>query len=225
MPIVTAVDDIIELKLVGNYGLVQEHNNIFHYKVTNVGTGTGAPATLEEWAAGFMSEVLPDITGLLSDVMTFTNIEARLLDPVTGALINGVPVAIDPSLGVPANTGDALPPANCWTFRYNRPDASFRHGYKRFSGILEASQNQGIAVGGIVTGLANTALQLETPLEAWTLDAGLPDVQVTGAAAVPVVLQRVKNGDILNPINVAEIADIVYTHIGTQNSRKFGVGS
>lgn len=225
MPVVTEVGDVLELKVVGNYGLVQEINNIFHYQVTSVGSGDGAPATLEEWAAGFIELVLPVILGTIGNIVTYTNIESRLLDSDTGALVNGVPVGIDPSLGVSSNTGDTLPPTNCWTFRYNRPDATFRHGYKRFAGVLEASQDDGIAVGGILTGLSDLGLQLEQPLSAYTLEAGIPDTVVTGAAAIPVVLQRRKNGDVLNPIAIAPVSDVVYAHIGTQNSRKFGVGS
>lgn len=225
MPVVTAVDDLIELVVKGNYDLVAEINNVFHYQVTNVGTGTGAPATLEEWAAGFVENVLPFMIGLLTASVTYTSIEARLLDNVTGALVNGVPVPIPSGLGNSGSEVDTLPPSDCYTFRFVRPDSTFRHGYKRLSGIAEASQVDGVATGAILTGLNDAANVFSNDLEAWTLTDGAPDTQVTDAAAHPVVVQRQKNGDILNPINIAVITNVIYTKIGTQNSRKFGVGS
>ena len=54
MPISIAPADLIQLKLVGNYAGAVQTNNLFQYVVDSIGSGAGAPATLNEFAAGFI---------------------------------------------------------------------------------------------------------------------------------------------------------------------------
>lgn len=224
MPISVAVDDIIELKLVGNYNGSVQVNNVFHYKIASLGTGTGAPATLDAFGAGFVLGILPDILAITADVVTYTSIDVRLLDADTGALVNGETVLILPPFGDGAGSADALPPHDCTTFKYVRPNSSFRHGFKRFAGVSEDGVQDGLPTGGAISFLNALALTLQGAMPAYPLPVDEDDDPITGAAANPVVLKRVFNGDPLNPIEVAEIVNVVFSRIGTQNSRKFGVG-
>lgn len=222
LPIATG--KILELILQGNYDNTMLVENVFHYHVTNLGTGGDSPATCENFVAGFIHDVLPYIRNVSTAVVSYTQVIANILDYDTGLLVNGVPVGIDSTLQAGIISGDTLPPYVCWTFKYVRSDATYRHGFKRFAGVAESQQQKGLAGSGVISDLNTLATKLQNGLTAYTLVAGIPTTLITAAAAHPVGLQRQKSGDLLNPINVKDFTTVVYDKIGTQNSRKYGVG-
>jgi len=224
MAVPIEVGQILQLKLVGNYNNQVQLNNIFQYEVSSLGTGITSPAFCNNFGAGFVENVLPLITAVTSELVTYTSLECQALDPDTGALINGETFIISLAFGAGQVASEALPPFVNWTFKLLRASSSFRHGFKRFSGVPEGSQNGGQPTSGVLTNLDALATQLADELQAWTILAGDPDAQITAAAAVPKVLKRFFNGDPLNPIEIGGVAGVVFDKIGSQNSRKFGVG-
>lgn len=220
MPIAVATNDLLEFVHKGSFQGISQVINVYHYKVTGAGG-----ATLQEFGAGLAQKWAAVLSLFINENVKMTEVEVRKLD-TDGLLITGesfLPVG-DYNKG--AQTGDALPPNVCWTFKYLRPDATFRHGFKRYAGVDEDAQTDGFPDSSIVAALANGASALEATLHAYTLDVdGNPDTVISAATAVPVVLQRIVNGDPISPINVALITDVVFDRIGTQNSRKYGVGS
>jgi hypothetical protein len=224
MSLPIATGQILELIVQGNYDTTMLVENVFHYHVTALGTGGDSPASCENFAAGFVHDVLPYIRNVTSSLVSYTQIVANILDYTTGLLINGVPVGIDSTLQPGIIGDDAMPPYVCWTFKYVRADATFRHGFKRFAGVPELEQTKGQATSGVLSGLNTLAGKLQAQLTAYTLVGGVPTTLIPSAAAHPVGLQRQKSGDLLNPINVQDFTTVVYDKIGTQNSRKYGVG-
>jgi len=220
MPISVATDDVLELTMKGAFGGISQVINVYHYKVTAAGS-----ATLQEFGAG-LAQMWAAVIGLITNEhVKFNEVEVTKLDtdglPVTGESFIAVG---DYLLG--QQLGESLPPFVCWTFKYLRPNATFRHGFKRFAGVDEDAQLDGFPASSIATPLANVAAALEGTLHAYTIDTdGNPDTSISGATAVPVILQKIINGDPISPINVGLVSDVVFDRIGTQNSRKYGVGS
>jgi hypothetical protein len=223
MPVPTAVGDIVELVLKSNWDNQVEFNNVFHYRITNAGTGDGSPATLDEWAAGFYQNVLTALNDLVHENQHFTSIVANLRDADSFALISGEILFITPAINGVAS-GDAMPPFVCWTYKYLRETTAFRHGFKRFGALAEGQQLNGLPASSMITPLTNFAITLSAPLEAWTLSGGVPDAQVTAAAAEVVVPARIRSDTLLDPVLYSVVPQVVFDRVGSQNSRKFGVG-
>jgi len=220
MPIPVPASSIIELKVVGEYNGAQETNNVFHYRENGTAQGT-----LDQYGIGLMNAIETNIYPILTNQARFIRIDCALVG-TDGSNINGESVFFPSANDLGVAPGEGLPPYATWTFKYVRPSFSFRHGYKRFSGISETDQNSGFPASGVLTRLNTAAASLSAFIAAMTQDVdGNPDTVVTDTLAIPVVLQRIVNGDPINPINVANVSDVVFTKIGSQNSRKYGVGS
>lgn len=221
MPLSVADGDILEFVTHAFYNGVVECDNVFHYHVSAAGG-----ATLNQFGAGLRHYVIAEVQNVVTTIMEWFDVDCRILD-TDGVLVNGEFYVLPAGTGLGQISAEALPPENCITFKYIRPSSSFRHGYKRFAGISEGSQANGVPVSGFLTGLATLATALETPIHAWTIDptTGAPAAVISGATAHPVVLQRIINGDPISPVNVADITDVVFDKLGTQNTRKFGRGS
>jgi len=223
MPVPTAVGDIVELILVSNWDNQVQMNNVFHYRVTSTGTGAGSPATLDEWAAGFLQNQVEAINDICHELQHFTSIVANLRDADTFSLVSGENLFIIPAInGV--GSGEAMPPFVCFTFKFLRETTAFRHGFKRFGAVGEGAVSNGVPATAIVSFLTGVADSLSAPLEAWTLSGGSPDTQVTAAAAEVVVPARIRSDTPLNPVLYSVVPQVVFDRVGSQNSRKFGVG-
>lgn len=221
MPLSVSANELLEFKLQGFFNGAQELNNIFHYQVTTVGG-----ATLLDFATGLWRELSSSLLDLTNNAVEYVQIVASKLD-TDGNLVNGESYIIHAGDGVGVTASDALPPFVTWTFKYIRPDSSFRHGFKRFAGVSENSQAEGIIDSGALSVLIPP---IETSLAAtiagYSRDVdNRPDTVVGSSAMQPVVVQRIVNGDPISPVNLAVIADVVFDKIGTQNSRKYGRGS
>jgi hypothetical protein len=222
--ILVEVGDLIELKLVGNYKEVMEVNNIFQFQVESIGTGSGSPAALDEFAMGFLVENMTNIVGFTSVAVKYTSIEAKLYDPVHGVFVNGQSIPILGGDGDGLVSGEVLPPYVTYTFKYVREDASKRHGFKRFCGVPESVNEDGHPTSAALGNLASAAEVFASDLPAYTVVDGAPGTQISTAAALPVIVSRIFNGDFLDPIIIASPSTVIFDKFGTQNSRKFGVG-
>jgi|APMI01.1.fsa_nt_gi hypothetical protein len=114
-------------------------------------------------------------------------------------------------------TGDCLPPFAAWSFQYTRPNANFRHGWKRFAGVPESLQLDGRATDAAVALLATLATALKTPIQ-MGIAAGVNMM-------TPALVQRVKGGQPIDPDIWYTPSTVVYKKIGHQTTRDYGRGS
>jgi hypothetical protein len=109
-------------------------------------------------------------------------------------------------------TGDALPPFVSWDFTILRGAFHERNGYKRFAGVAESQQLNGVATTAALSLLGTAALALASTL---TVDTVIYD---------PVIQRRVVNGVPLLDPSYWTTGGAAYSKLGTQNSRKPGHG-
>ncbi len=187
--------------------LEQKCLNVFGYRF--VASGTGVTNT----AAGVLAVIAPAIIAAVkviqSDQVFY---QLAQLTQLTGG-DDYSELGLDDEAG--AVTGEPLPPANAWTFRYLRASSNARNGYKRFAGISENHQNAGHANPAITTTLEGIASFLFERIE-----TGIADDNYF----VPVVIRRQRDGVPLDPIEFDYPGDVQFAGIGTQNTRKFGRG-
>lgn len=111
-----------------------------------------------------------------------------------------------------ATTTEALPPYATVTIKLVRSTLVTRNGYKRYAGIVEGSQTNGLLTSSGQTAWQTIATNLATP-QAYTFSGDAFEMN-------PVIVKTLPNGDrdfsILNPIGSA----VALTRLGTQNTRK-----
>jgi len=202
-----ATGDIIELRDVQIFNGAVEMLNVYHYFVADgASDGNDALHCAEMWT----ETVLPLVKGLQSNLLVHTSVEAvNLLNPADFTSLVYVPaVAGD-------QTGEALPPYNTFTFQFVRATRAVRHGWKRIGGIPEIGNTNGVASAGFLTTLADIADAMASTLE----DGD------NSALYTPRIVRKTYVDGLLTDVQSFNINGVVYRHIGTQNSRKFGVGS
>jgi len=188
-----------EIKLFG-LCITVETVNVFHY------CGVGLiDCAVNDLLTAFETEVAANLTSIASVDMSYTNITAEEI--FGGVQFGSLPIANN---GVVA--GDCLPPFNSWDFTYLRGGARERNGYKRMAGVPESYQAQGIASGGAGAALTAAASHL-----AADLNAGL-------ILFTPCVLRKHINHVVQTTPKFYNVSSVIYSKIGSQNSRKYGHG-
>ena len=182
-------------------GLVvsEQSLNVFYY---------GSPTLtdpLDELANAFITHFSPLWQGITSSGALWQTCDVQMLKG-SGAFTS-VPVGV--SGGV---SGDCLPPYAAWDFTLVRGGLGERNGYKRFAGVSETSQVNGVATGAILSGLAAMAAGLNVAIDTTTDEWS------------PVIRRTRVNKVIQNPPVYYSFIGATYSRIGTQNSRKFGHG-
>jgi len=177
--------------------------NVFHYKAF-----TSGDVDLDALLTTFEEDVLTPVASHLNLQASFTQLEIK---QVVGGFAYAVHLFTNPIVG--GESGDCLPPSVCYTYRYQRTQLGRRHGYKRFAGVGEAQQTDGVATVGILPSLQDDAEVLAADLE-----------PISGISLRPVILHSQLNGQPVTPPVPQDIQTVVYSHIGTQNTRKFGRG-
>jgi len=179
--------------------LAQETVNRFFY------AGDAVPDTLDDVVADFATNVLTPISGCMNTNASFLNI--------VGQGVRGF--AAFTSLGVSiqgTNGGDCLPPYAAWDFTLVRDGARERNGYKRIAGIGEGNQANGVASSGIVAALNTAAEAMFLSISDGTSEYN------------PVIRRTRVNRANVNPPQYWGVSNVIYSKIGTQNSRKYGHG-
>lgn len=179
--------------------LDQETINRFYYGAT------AFVDTIDDFLAAFDGQVVANLIPFMNQNASFTLIEAQGVKGTT----------VFSQLGISrqgTNGGDCLPPYSSWDFTLVRAGARERNGYKRIAGVGEGNQTNGIANSGIVTALTAGATAMITAVNT-TSDSWTPLVRRTRINKVPV-----------SPAQYWGISNVVYSKIGTQNSRKYGHG-
>lgn len=189
---------VYELKAVGNVN-GEEMINTWYY------AGSAVATDLLALVADFYDHVLDGATTFMSSQAGWNYVN---ITGVRGTILFDTLVRLAEGL----ISGDCLPPYASWDFTLVRGGAGERNGYKRFVGVAEASQINGTATGAI---LANIASHLGD------LGATITD----GTTVYTPVIRRGTIGHVVQrPPKYYSTSGIIYSKIGTQNSRKFGHG-
>jgi hypothetical protein len=190
---------VYEVKLIGSI-IGQESLNVFHY---------GAADELLDpsgWCTEFDTTIVALLLPLVADNYEATEIT---IQEVQG----GIQFASKAVTEFGSVSGDCLPPYATFDFTYVRGGARERNGYKRFSGVPESRQANGVANATSNALAATLAVALEQP------------VGSVGTGLLTPVIKRTKiNHVVQTPPKYFTISSVIYSKIGTQNSRKFGHG-
>jgi len=108
---------------------------------------TGAPAAV---ANDFITIVLPSLLAITSSTVTYTAVDVQEYNSGTAVAT----VALT-SGNVGTRGGDALPSFNAWGFRSQRYSSTVPRAHKRFAGVAEPDQFNGVINPALVTA-ANT---------------------------------------------------------------------
>jgi len=146
---VTAINDIIQLVTTAElFG--QVINNVYHYKITTLGTGNVAA---EETVASWLDMVLPDLRNVMTASMQFRELFAVNLGFPSD--FYATTLAIDGN--IPVGTSPGQPSWMTLVFRYNRVSAADRNGYKKIAGVTEnnTAGNAWSGAAGLITDIEN----------------------------------------------------------------------
>lgn len=188
--------------------------NVFYYKEISTIPGSDNSAEL---AAQFALNVDVPIRAIQADIVSTIEISVENIVPSADNTYLAYTAGTRPG----SNTSGALPPYVAWAFRLNRNNSAVRNGAKRFWGVAESDQEDGIAVAGIVTALNAVSTAIGATLgtggttslyQPRIFRAGRP-VQVIPEKTIPALLQ-----------NDYDVASVSYRQISSQNSRKFLAG-
>jgi hypothetical protein len=221
MAVLLEVDDIVQAVLRGHWNAEVETNNVFNFQVNALGVPTAGDATCRNLGSGFWQAIKAALLIVTSASQVYEQIDVSRLD-ASGNIISGESFFIESGDGVGGQSGDALPPSDAWTFKYIRPNSSFRHGFKRFPGVPESAQSGGRPAGGAVASLAALGVLLSGPFEYYKDVAGTETA--AGGEFVPAVIQRMLNGDLVDPVVTYTIDTVVFDKIGHQDTRDIGRG-
>lgn len=197
MPIVTD-PFIIEFDVHGVV-LNQETVNRFFYSCVDVATD------IDPIVDAFHDHVVPSWLTVISTGAALLKIVAQV---VRGGSLFTQRVATE--LGTAP--GDCMPPFVAWDYTLLRGGALERNGYKRFAGVPEVSQNNGVRTTAATPDLDALAVVLGNTFSVGLVQFG------------PVIRRTKVNHVTQNPPTFYTCSGAVYSKIGSQNSRKFGHG-
>lgn len=188
--------------------------NVYYFEQTLPGDPEGA-------------ELLADLFDfyIVNALKTIQNVTVGNLQVEVQNIIPGPDYFIktyDPVTSIGQRIGECLPPYAAWAFRLNRTTTASRNGQKRYIGVSEADQVNGVAVSGMATLFDAVEAVIGAPLPASAPNTtsytprifrpGKESVTIP-AKIIPAVVQAVF------PVGEAQ-----YVSLSTQNTRKFGVG-
>jgi hypothetical protein len=199
--------DVLRLTLCGTV-FTEQACNVFFYLI-NIGSGS---PTLEDVLEGFRTVVLPSILDIQSQDVEYDTAEAD-------NLTNGIDFGTDPLYaGITGNvSGEALPPYAAWAFTLERASKLTRNGAKRFAGVPESAQQDGVVTAGFNPTLVTAATAIGTSFAysnaqgAFSAFPLIVGVDTTGQRDLSRV--QIPTGAVANAV------------VSTQNTRKFGRGS
>lgn len=199
----------------------QAVNNVYFYQQRAAfvpSSGTIAQALADAWG----EILIPEVLAIASSDYRSDSVDVRnLFDPTDqGQYVDG-------SLGSGGTTMDSLPVHDAWGLQLKHDYAGMRPGGKRYAGVPESSQVDGIPTSGMITALNSFGEALAAPIQGGLI--------ITDNIMFPVVVKRVRTGSpgaytYRLPENSGElivgtiIEVLVRLLVTTQNSRKIGVG-
>jgi hypothetical protein len=194
-----SLNDIYKVVLKGET-LGKDTVNVFHYRQATSSPALGAGDLL----TAFDTLITPNLINIVSVASFFTETDVYNLNNLSDLYEYVFPTPIQGD-----QAGDCLPPFATWNFKYPRTTLGVKSGRKGFAGVSEPNQSNGVVTSGFLTALATMAGHLESSISvgSGTYDAGYVSFISSGLVR-PTPLFVPASG-------------VAYTHIGTQNSRKF----
>lgn len=190
----------------------QQVLNVYFYRLDTPVVGNAA----EMLVSSFITEVLPDIRAIQTDVITHRSVSAKNLYDETEAHTELISLA-------GTQTGEGLPGFSAYAYRLIGDNAAVRDGQKRYAGASEQHQ-----VGGVITSAPMLALMVALATQ---LATGL-SIGVDTNALMPVIVGRILDGGQYRlPANSGEtvlsnvIDSLFNADISSQTSRKVGRGA
>lgn len=189
--------------------LGQEALNVFFFRGTDL-----ADVDATQISGAFIEQLYPPIALIAPDDVYFETLAVRDIFGTASPYITTIAEAGG------AGSRDVMPPFNALSFVLNVATNLTRPGHKRFGGVYEVAQTDGIITdSGLITDLNDLAEQLATPLKDLTL--GIVDW------GIPIVVGRIfDNGNYRLPSSVGElIANVIVNAavslvVSSQISRK-----
>lgn len=188
--------------------------NVYYYEQTLPGDPEGA-----ETLANLFDFYIVDGMKAFQNV-TVGNVSLEVANIVPSADYHIL--VYDPVTNIGSRIGHCLPPYVCWAFRLNRTTTASRNGQKRYMGVSEGDQVNGVPEGSMATIFDTFEAVLGAPLPsgapnttAYTpriFRAGKPEVTIP-AKTIPAVAQA-----------IFPMGDAQFVSISSQNTRKFNVG-
>lgn len=191
-----ATDDLYHVRFLETF--LGKNVETTYFIEQTVGTGNA-----ENLKTGFRAVVIPLILAVQVSEVASDQVIVVNLDDVTDFGVFGVAAA-----GAGSRVGDSLPPFATWSFVFGTTNRLLRSGSKRVPGVAEGDQVDGLADGTIVTALATLA------------DAYFSGF-VDGVNQYEFRLHTEGNVATSGAPLTVPLASVSYSHIGTQNSRKF----
>ena len=203
--------------LKGKWNGGQDIINSFYFELHfDGGTLVGDDNEIFSIASHWWDYVKAALRALTPNVISYNQIDVFKADGSDVGNSGFFTIPVNERVGLVSD--DALPPFVAYTFQYTRPNANFRHGYKRFAGVIEAWQANGIVNGTGITKVNDLAAVLDD-------DIRIADGMVNVPYIEPALVQRVKNGQPVGPDVWYKPSTVQFKKIGSQNSRKYNVGS
>jgi hypothetical protein len=202
-------------------------SNVFYYRELAT-AATGLPNQAQALASAFLLQAIPNIRDIMAVDVDFVALRARSLwdDNVSHEILLTGTGALNGQGG----TIDVLPTFNALSFKLSNNNAAVRAGFKRFVGLIEDWQTDGVIIFTTIAAAAIAAMEN-------MMENRLNDT-LTGLIQwfEPVVVRRVRSGTPGNytyrlPRNAAETIVGVITQasadilVSSQTSRKVGQGS
>lgn len=220
MAISVGIGTVLRTVLFGRFNNAVETRNVFYHEVSSIGVGSGPEDSLVGYARGIWDAFKTDLRINTTVAQNYYQLECGNFDLATGLVVNSEIYSIPAGEQPGGNANESLPPFCTWTFKYIRPSATYRHGFKRFAGVAETSQVNGVAIPAAIVSLNALGATLGNTVNPVHPTTGVPG----GGLAIPVITRAEQNGMPVRPILVDNPVAVVYDLLGTQNSRKFGSG-
>lgn len=203
--------------LKGRFDLSQDVINSFYFNLDmDGGTLVGDDAELFSLAKHFWDNIKAQLRAVTASVIKYTSLDVFKADGSDVGNSGFYTIPLDEQAGL--DTADPLPPFVTWTFQYTRPSAIYRHGWKRFAGVTEGNQSKGVPSGLGIAALDALAAKLDD-------DVKLNDALINAPFIEPALVQRVRNGVAVDPDVWYKPSTVQFKKVGSQNTRKYGVGS
>lgn len=209
--------DVLELALLAKFKANDDHVNVFHYRVYDLNVGDPIGDHPDLIYAKFETEVIDKLRTIVTNDISFETLRMRVLTGTDAGFVIDLPVAAGHKLGGAGS--DSEPPFVAYTYKYVRPNGLSRHGFKRFGGVAKNALTDGVVTD------STTLTNLPLVAAALNLDLSVVNGIVTTGKLEPVIQKRESGGVALPTPTYTRPSTVTFSKVGSQNSRKYGVGS
>lgn len=204
--------DVLEFTLRSEFGSPGNQGlNVFQYRVETTETALLYQIGQELGDLVYETILNGDFRNVISTEVNYMSFAWKnLTEPLE--IFEGTPTT--PLQG--AISGDCLPPYAAWGFKLTRTNALTRNGAKRFWGVPE-----GLQANGLPTGLAIVNLPLIAENLATVIPFDLTDWGFLEGTLVPAIVRKDETGAMTAS---QDVSTAQFRSITTQNTRKYGRG-